>query len=348
MARPQPPSVLALARSADVADLAGQAGATGATVGGQYVLGDKLGAGGMGDVYEALNADGKIVAVKLLRVGPGAPADAHETRSRFAREVEATARLDHKHVLKLLDHGVDDATGAPYFVMPRMHGEDLGQLLTRVHTLAPEVAVPLMVQACRGVAAGHAAGIIHRDLKPSNLFLDIDETEDRVLVRVADFGLAKVQSAGISSLTRSGAMLGTPQYMAPEQAQDAKRVDARSDVYSLGMVLYHALTGRPAFTNSGSYMAFLVGHSGPPHLQKAAPWVPPEIVRVVHAALFRSADARWPNLDELDLGLVMAAGFVAANKPVSPQSLAPIAESAKAILAPTASLPAHWTDLLRT
>ena len=185
-------------------------------------------------------------------------------------------------MLTLLDHGVDDATGAPYLVMPRMRGEDMGQLLARVKVLEPSVAVPLVLQACRGVAAGHAAGIVHRDIKPSNLFLE--EEDGVVIVKVSDFGLAKVQSAGIDSLTKSGALMGTPQYMAPEQAQDAKRVDARTDVYSLGMVLYHALTGGPAFTTSGAFMGFLVGQAKVPPLQAAAPWVPGEIARVVHAA----------------------------------------------------------------
>src|SRR4051794_30669209 len=158
MARPAPPSIPpgTLITSAS----AGRA---------QYSLGAKLGAGGMGMVFEATDDHGRTVALKTLLVGRGAPGAAAETRARFDREIEATARLDHKNVLSLVDHGVDDATGAPYLVMPRMRGEDLGQLLARVKLLEPSVAVPLVLQACRGVAAGHAAGIIHRDLKPSNL-----------------------------------------------------------------------------------------------------------------------------------------------------------------------------------
>jgi serine/threonine-protein kinase len=226
-----------------------------------------------------------------------------------------------------------------------MRGEDLGQLLARAKVLDPTVAVPLVLQACRGVAAGHAAGIVHRDIKPSNLFLE--EEDGLVVVKVSDFGLAKVLDAGIDSLTRSGAMLGTPHYMSPEQAQDAKRVDVRTDVYSLGMVLYHALSGGPAFTSSGAFMGFLVGQASVPPLQKAAPWVPPEIARVVHAAVLRSPEARWPDLGELDLGLVMAAGFEMANAPIYRASLAPISPSTRREAAPVATLPAHWEDLLR-
>jgi serine/threonine-protein kinase len=314
-------------------------------LGGRYALGEKLGAGGMGAVFAAVDADGRPVAVKTLLVGAGAPSAAAETRARFDREIEACRRLRHRNVLPLLDHGVDEATGAPYLVMPRMRGEDLGQLLLRVKVLEPSVAVPLVLQACRGVAAGHAAGIVHRDLKPSNLFLE--EEDGLVVVKVADFGLAKVQDAGIDSLTTSGAMLGTPHYMSPEQAQDAKRVDARTDVYSLGMVLYHALTGAPAFTSSGAFMGFLVGQSAVPPLQSAAPWVSPELARATHAAVLRSPEARWPDLGELALGLTMAAGFEMANAPLYRASLAPLSRVTRTEAAPRADLPAHWEDLLR-
>ena len=320
----------------------------GTVVGGKYVLGGKLGSGGMGQVYEAhlLGDDhGRKFALKTLLVGPGAPAAAAETRARFIREIDATARLVHKNVLSLVDAGVDDATGAPYLVMPRMQGEDLGQLLSRLKVLEPSVAVPIVVQACRGVAAGHAAGIIHRDIKPSNLFLE--EEDGFVVVKVSDFGLAKIQDAGIDSLTTSGALLGTPHYMSPEQAENAKRVDARTDVYSLGMVLYHALSGSVAFARSGSFMAYLVGQASVPPIQKTAPWIQPPLARVVHAALLRAPDTRWPDLGELELALTMAVGFQVANAPLYKASLAALSKSTRADVAPPAVLPAHWEELLR-
>ena len=180
----------------------------GTMLGGKYVLGAKLGSGGMGAVFEATDERGNLVAIKTLLVGPQAPAVAAETRARFAREIDATARLVHKNVLALIDAGVDDTTGAPYLVMPRMRGEDLGQLLARVKVLEPSVAIPIVIQACRGIAAGHAAGIIHRDIKPSNLFLE--EEDGLLVVKVSDFGLAKVQDAGIESLTSSGRSSGRP------------------------------------------------------------------------------------------------------------------------------------------
>jgi serine/threonine-protein kinase len=316
----------------------------GTVLGGKYTLGAKLGAGGMGAVFDAIDERGNVVAVKTLLVGPGAQAAAAETRTRFQREIEVCARIVHKNVLGLLDHGVDEATGAPYLVMPRMKGEDLASLFARLKVLEPSVAVPLVVQACRGVAAGHAVGIIHRDIKPSNLF--VEEEDGVVVVKVSDFGLAKVQDAGIDSLTTSGALLGTPHYMSPEQAENAKRVDARTDVFSLGMVLYHALTGAPAFARSGSFMAFLVGQATVPPIQTAAPWVPPDLARAVHAALLRSPDARWPNVAELELGLTMSAGFEMANATLYRASLAPLSQSTRAQVAPKAVIPTHWQDLL--
>jgi eukaryotic-like serine/threonine-protein kinase len=328
MARPAPPSI-----------------PPGTLIGGKYLLRGKLGAGGMGAVFEATDPDGRVVAVKTLLVGPGASAAARETRARFEREIDTTARLRHKNLLSLVDHGVDDATGAPYLVMPLMRGEDLGQLLARVKVLEPTVAVPVAVQACRGVAAGHAAGIIHRDIKPSNLFLE--EEDGLVVVKVSDFGLAKVQDAGIDSLTTSGALLGTPHYMSPEQAENAKRVDERTDVFSLAMVLYHVLTGAPAFARSGSFMAFLVGQASVPPIQIAAPWVPPDIARAIHAALLRSPDARCPAVAELELALTMAAGFEIANAPLYKASLVPLSQSTRSEALPRADLPSHFQDLLR-
>lgn len=310
----------------------------------KYRILGQLGAGAMGAVFEAEGPTG-VVALKTLLVEPGAAQVAAETRARFDREVAACARLQHRHVLSILDHGIDDVTQAPFFVMPRMRGEDLQALLTRVKRLEPSLAVPIVVQACRGVAAGHAAGIIHRDLKPSNLFLE--EEGGTVVVKVSDFGLAKVQDVGIESLTSSGAILGTPHYMSPEQAENAKRVDARTDVYSLGMVLYHALTGGPAFTRSGAFLAYVVGQASVPPVQGAAPWVEPDLARAVHAALLRTPDARWPDAGELELALAMAVGFEAANAPIYRAALAPISEASRRVVAPRAELPAHWQDMLR-
>ena len=317
----------------------------GTRLGGKYTLGQLLGSGGMGAVFDAFDERGDVYAIKTLLVVPGASAVAAETRARFEREITTTAKLVHKNVVALVDHGVDETTGAPYLVMPRMFGEDLHRVLARTKVLEPSVAIPIIVQACKGVAGGHALGIIHRDVKPSNLFLE--EEDGLLVVKVSDFGLAKVQDAGIDSLTTSGTLIGTPHYMSPEQAENAKRVDARTDVFSLGMVLYHALTGAPAFSRSGSFMAFLVGQAAVPPIQNAAPWVSPRVARAVHAALLRSPDARWPNVSEFELALTMAVGFETATAPIYKASLAPVSQSTRADVAPRAELPSHWEDLLR-
>jgi serine/threonine-protein kinase len=313
----------------------------GTCLAGKYTLRKPLGAGGMGLVFEAVDAEGRLVAVKTLKVGAGATPDA---RARFAREIDAATALVHPNVLALLNHGVDASSGVPFLVMPLVAGGDLGKALTDAGVLEPNVAVSLVLQACRGVAAGHRAGIVHRDLKPSNLFLA--EEAGALVVKVSDFGLAKVQHAGIDSLTNSGTSMGSPHYMAPEQAEDAKRVDARADVYALGMILYRALTGAPAFTSSGAFMGFLVGRTTPKHVQSTASWVTPELARVVHAALLRSPDARLPNMDEFELALTMAVGYSAANAKVSMAALRSFVPGATqaTTLAP---LPSHWEELLR-
>lgn len=316
----------------------------GTTVG-PYVIGEPLGAGGMGAVYSARDGGGQDVALKTLLVGPGASAAAAETRARLEREIDVCARLRHANVVSLVDHGVDVATGAPYLVMPRMRGEDLAQLLARVRVLEPSVAIPLVLQACRGVAAGHAAGIVHRDLKPSNLFLE--EEDGLVVVKVSDFGLAKVQDAGIDSLTTSGTLLGTPHYMAPEQAENAKRADVRADVYGLAMVLYHALSGAPAFTRPGSFMSFLVGKLTVPPIQAVAPWVSPDVARVLHAALLRDPALRCPDVGELEMALTMAVGWETAHAPLYRASFAAVSASTRAQVAPRAELPQSFAELLR-
>lgn len=297
----------------------------------------------MGSVFVA-ERRGARVALKAL-VTP--EQHAAELRARFLREIDVCANLAHENLVPILDHGVDREHGVSYFVMPLLHGQDLGTRLGRTGAIEPEVAVRIVIEAIRGVRAVHAAGIIHRDLKPSNLFLD-EGQGGSVVVKVADFGLAKVRGA-IDGLTISGAGMGTPQYMSPEQSASAKHVDERSDVYSLGMVLYHALAGAPAFARAGSFMAFVVGASGPhvPAIQELAPWIDPRLARAVHAALLRAPEARWPNALELELGLTMAVGYDASEAPLLSSRIAPVSAATRAISAPKAALPGSWEDLLR-
>ncbi len=320
--------------------------APGTVLGGRYTIGVLLGRGGMGSVYEATTERGEVVAVKTLAVHAVDPSRESEARARFEREIAAATKLDHPNVLRVQDAGVDGETGAPFLVMPKMNGEDLGAVVARLGVLPPCVAVPLVVQACRGIAAGHAQGIVHRDVTPSNLFLE-EEAAGRLVVKVSDFGLAKLDEKRNEALTVSGALLGTIHYMAPEQAEAAKRVDLRADIFSLGMVLYRALSGRVAFAQPGAFLAFLVGQRAVPHVQEAAPWVPERLARVVHAALLRAPEARWPTVGEFELGLAMAVGFDVANAPVTRALLETVSDQARQERHPRAILPEQWEDLLR-
>ncbi len=308
--------------------------APGTSLGPGYVVTRRLGGGAMGSVYEAHAAGGARVAIKVLQSPskPGGPGDAEERRARFLREAAVSATLRHPNVVPVLDHGIDDERSLPYLVMPLLEGEDLAAVLDRVGTLEPETAIAIIVQACEGLAAAHARGVVHRDVKPSNLFLERTGDGNLVTVRVTDFGLAKAldgspdgagAAGGRGALTATGRFMGTPQYVSPEQAISAKHVDLRTDVYSLAMSLYHALSGRPAFAHVRSFMGLvleLTAHEAP-HLQSAAPWVSPAVTRIVHAALLRDPRLRCPSASELALALDMAVGIDASRRPIPVDAL---------------------------
>ena len=202
-----------------------------------YELLGILGRGGMGVVYRARQvALKRDVALKVLQAGGPATDD---LRQRFLAEAEAVAAINHPCVVQVHDFGTWD--GRPFLALELCPGGTLSQAL-RVASMSPGDAAALVERVARGVAAAHARGVVHRDLKPANILLDATGAP-----KVADFGLAKL-TAGEGGLTRSGALLGTPGYMSPEQARGgAKRVGPAADVYSLGAILYECLTGRPPF-----------------------------------------------------------------------------------------------------
>jgi serine/threonine-protein kinase len=209
------------------------------------------------------------------------------------------------------------------------------------------VCVALFVQACDGLAAAHAKGVVHRDIKPSNIFLE-HVGGGPICVKVTDFGLAKVEDALAGTLTTSGAFMGTAQYVSPEQATNAKHVDVRSDVWSLAMSLYHALTGQAAFSQTGSFLALvleLTGKNVRP-LQDLAPWVDPRVARVVHAALLRDVSARCPSVVELAIALRMAVGADVADARPTAAALASVSPEVRAQRAPHAELVSCWEELL--
>src|SRR6478735_108262 len=209
-------------------------------LGAHYRVERELGAGGMATVYLAhdLKHD-RDVAIKVLPPDLGAALGGE----RFLSEIRTTARLQHPHILPLLDSG--EAGGLLYYVMPLVTGETLRARLERERLLPIQDAVRVAREVADALGYAHGLGVIHRDIKPENILLQGGHA------LVADFGIAlAVQSAGGHRMTQTGLSLGTPQYMSPEQAMGDRTIDARTDIYSLGAVLYEMLTGDPPFTGS--------------------------------------------------------------------------------------------------
>lgn len=223
---------------------------------GNYVLLDKIGQGGMGLVFKAQHRRMKrIVALKVL--SPSVTKNKNLV-ARFQREVQAAARLEHPHIVHAFD--ADEAAGAYFLVMQYVDGKDLSTLVKTKGPLPLEQAVNCILQAALGLEYAHQQGIIHRDIKPANLLLDSEGT-----VKILDMGLARFENetAGQAELTNTGAVMGTVDYMAPEQALSTKSADARSDIYSLGVSLWYLATGKPAYAGD-SLMARMLAHREQP------------------------------------------------------------------------------------
>ena len=237
-----PPDFLVCPKDATALELAGgdDDPLVGEVLAGSFVITRTLGEGGMGRVYEADHLRlPRRFAIKVMLDRLASHPDAV---ARFEREAQAVARIANPHVLDVVD--VLRVQGRPCMVTELLEGEELADVLDREGKIPLARALTLCRQVCRGLAAAHAVGVVHRDLKPSNLFL-IDRDAGAPFVKILDFGIAKMADG--AQLTRTGMVLGTPAYMAPEQARGERAVDARADVYAVGAVLYHMLTGRPPF-----------------------------------------------------------------------------------------------------
>ena len=273
---------------------------------GRYLVKRLIGKGGMGNVYEVELDGGERLAAKV--VSAGVHGANPSTLQRFAREAKSSSAISSLNVVRTIDAGCDDKLGFPYIIMELLHGVDLSSVMKREGALSPEVAVRLVVQAARGVAAAHARGVVHRDIKPANLLLQQDAKTSEITVKVCDFGVAKrlgamgiSSGAGQQSLTRSGGMVGSPMYMSPEQARNAKAVNERTDVWSLSVVLWEALSGQRLWGGQSSLGELIVAICTEPvqRLEAVAPWVPHELSRVVHRGLERDPEKRTPSVRAL-------------------------------------------------
>ena len=258
-----------------------------------------IGKGGMGSVYEVEAPDGQKLAAKVVSAGM---ANASSTAlERFAREARTASDISSPNVARTIDTGSDETLGMPYIIMELLSGIELSAVLKKEGAIDPQVAVRLVLQGASGVAAAHARGVVHRDIKPANLFLQIDDATGEVTVKVCDFGVAKRtrlaegnNAASHMSLTRTGGMLGSPMYMSPEQAKNAKAVDERTDVWSLSVVLWEALSGQRLWGGQTSLGELIVAICTEPipQLDTVAPWVPRDLARVVHRGLERDPNLR--------------------------------------------------------
>ncbi|HEY6079844.1 MAG TPA: serine/threonine-protein kinase, partial [Polyangiaceae bacterium] len=290
-------------------------GLVGQKLDGRYLVKRLIGTGGMGAVYEVETDGGERLAAKVVAAGVQGAAPA--TLQRFAREAKASITINSLNVVRTIDAGCDDKLGFPYIIMDLLSGVDMSSVMKREGALPAEVAVRLVIQAARGIAAAHARGVVHRDIKPANLFLQQDARSSEITVKVCDFGVAKrVAGMGLSSaasqysLTRSGGMLGSPMYMSPEQARNAKAVNERTDVWSVSVVLWEALSGQRLWGGHSSLGELIVAICTEPiqRLEMAAPWVPRELSRVVQRGLERDPEKRTPTVRALIEALEPFAG----------------------------------------
>ncbi len=279
-------------------DLGPDPGLEGEVLAGRYKIVRRLGQGGMATVYVGEHVDiGRRCAVKVLSPAYAGDPEAVE---RFLREARAASKIRHPNIIEITDFG--RAGGTVFFVMELLEGEDLLARIERTGRLVWPEARDVFLQICGALAAAHARGIVHRDLKPENCFCT-PRPDGGTLVKVLDFGIAKVNTSTLQgpALTQMGRVFGTPAYMSPEQA-DGAPADLRSDVYSLGVTMYHALTGRLPF-EADTAMGYLKQHmfSAPRALRAVAPeaGILPEVEAIVLKALQKDPALRFQAMDEV-------------------------------------------------
>jgi eukaryotic-like serine/threonine-protein kinase len=278
----------------------------------KYELVGLIGRGGMGSVWEARHATlGTRFAIKFIE---SEYADSQEARSRFLKEAKAAATVQSKHLIQIYDHGVTP-DGKPYIVMELLHGEALDKRIERYGRLSLQDTARIVQQVSRGLVRAHERGIVHRDLKPENIFLVRTPDDDDEVAKVLDFGIAKVQTphgAAVTSSTKTGAVLGTPYYMSPEQARGLRNVDHRTDVWSLGVIAFKCVTGTLPFDGESVGDLLVKICTAPiPVPSHLTPGIPPAFDAWFGRALEREPDRRFSTVAELADALAFAAGLSA-------------------------------------
>ena len=259
-----------------------------------------IGRGGMGVVYEGVHeALGKRVAIKTLITVSG---QSQDVQQRFVREGKAAARIRHPHVCDVFDVGVHE--GVPYLVMEYLEGEDLGSLIENRPLMRTDEIADLIIPVASALAAAHDAGVIHRDLKPDNVFV-VRGKNGTLVPKLLDFGISKLDDAAALNLTGTNAILGTPYYMSPEQAGSSRTVDHRSDVFSLGVILYQCATRELPF--KGDSLFQLLGailHSEPPSVRSLSQNMPSAFEGVIARAMQKDPNRRYQTAVQLGAALL--------------------------------------------
>jgi serine/threonine-protein kinase len=318
---------------------------TGQLVGGKYQLGQRLGAGGMGVVYEATNTwTGRQVALKLMH--PWFSAEP-QTVSRFRREAQSATRIKHPSIVDVLDMGEDARDGALFIVQEFLTGDTLRQHLVEHGPLPVLEAVALLEPIMEGLAAAHDAGVVHRDVKPENVILSVAHG-GVTAPKLIDFGVSKITAGDHAGVLQTDRVLGTPAYMSPEQLRADETIDGRTDVWAIGAVLYEMLSGRRPFAAESRGQVWVqILTVDPAPLRDACPEVPSAVAQVVSRALARERESRWPTmramLSALRESLSADGTLNTTGAGLGQLALAPLAETKSPPTPPRHTRPLWWT-----
>ena len=295
-------------------------GQPGQIIDGKYRITRLLGTGGMGAVYEGENVRiRRKVAIKMLHASVGSQP---EVVARFEREAQAAALVGSEHICEVLDLG-ERPDHTRYMVMEYLEGETLSSLIKRSGRLLPQQTIPLLAQILDALGAAHAAGIIHRDLKPDNVFILPQRGGIQSFIKILDFGVSKFSQLGgeAMNVTRAGAVVGTPYYMSPEQARGSSAIDARTDIYAIGVLLYQASTGQvPYQAETFNELLFKIVLEVAPPPQTYAPDIDPAFAAIIQRAMAREPDQRFQNCAQFKEALLQ---FQAARQNPLPQYAMP-------------------------